>query len=189
MNTQHIALIHRLFTAAETIDLPIWLQGGWAIDGKLHRVTREHQDVDVAFSSERRAEFLSLLRALGGNAIEETDYGFIVALDEVVVDCEPCVRTGGVYELEGLPPGTCPWEKQGNIAGESLRCTSWEAILWDYFYYLEEVPQSSWRSQDFESYALAKASFGDAASERLYEQFKAKYADIRLKSRIKITEK
>ncbi|MBD2067730.1 hypothetical protein H6F93_09345 [Leptolyngbya sp. FACHB-671] len=23
-----------------------------------------------------------------------------------------------------------------------LRCTSWEAILWDYFYYIEEVPQN-----------------------------------------------
>ena len=180
MNTQHIELIHRLFAAAETIDLPIWLQGGWAIDGRLHRVTREHQDIDVAFPSERRAELILLLQSLlqgrgyanGGSAIEETDYGFLITLDGVLVDCEPCVRIGEAYELEGLPPGTCPWEKQGNIAGESLRCISWEAILWDYFYYLEEVPQSSWRAQDFESYALVRAAFGDAALERLHEQFK-----------------
>lgn len=108
--------------------------------------------------------------ANGGSAIEETDYGFLLTVDGVLVDCEPCVWTGEAYELEGLP-ATCPWEKQGNIAGESLRCRSWEAILWDYFYYLEEVPQSSWRSQDFESYALVRASFGDAASGRLHEQF------------------
>ncbi|MGC1394880.1 MAG: aminoglycoside nucleotidyltransferase ANT(2'')-Ia, partial [Coleofasciculaceae cyanobacterium] len=77
--------------------------------------------------------------------------------------------------LEGLPPGTCPWEKQGNIAGEFLRCTSWEAILWDYFYYLEEVPQSSWRPHDLESYALARANFGKAESERLHKQFNEQY--------------
>lgn len=181
MNTQHIALIHRLFAAAETIDLPIWLQGDWALDAKLDRVTREHQDIDIAFPTERKAEFVSLLRALGGSAIEETDYGFLITVDGILVDCEPCVLRGGVYELEGLPPGTCPWEKQGTIAGEFLRCTSWEAILWDYFYYLEEVPQPSWRVQDFESYALTRASFSDAASERLYEQFKAQYAAIGLK--------
>ncbi len=172
MNTQHIALIHRLFAAAETMNLPLWLQGGWAIDAKLHRITREHQDVDIAFPVERKIEFISLLLSIGDGAIEETDYGFLITLDGVLLDCEPCVPSGENYELEGLPAGTCPWQKQGNIAGESLRCTSWEAILWDYFYYLEEVPQSSWRSQDFESYALVRASFGDAASDSLHELFK-----------------
>jgi aminoglycoside 2''-adenylyltransferase len=176
MNTQHITLIHRLFAAAETINLPLWLQGGWAIDGKLDRITREHQDVDVAFPADRRAEFISLLQSLGGSAIEETDYGFLITLDGILVDCEPCLRSGENYELEGLPGGTCPWEKQGIIAGKYIRCVSWEAILWDYFYYLEEVPQSSWRSQDFESYTLVRASFGDAASNRLHQQFKEQYA-------------
>jgi aminoglycoside 2''-adenylyltransferase len=175
MNTQHIALIHRLFTAAETINLPVWLQGGWAIDGKLDRITREHQDIDVAFAADRKPEFISLLQSIGGGAIEETDYGFLMTVDGVLIDCEPCMRLGENYELEGLPPGTCPWEKQGNIAGESLRCTSWEAILWDYFYYLEEVPQSSWRSQDFESYALVRLSFGEAESNRLHQLFKEQY--------------
>lgn len=181
MNTQYmIALIHRLFATAETINLPLWLQGGWAIDAKLHRITREHQDIDVAFPAERQAEFISLLQSLGGGAITETDYGFLITLDGVIIDCEPCVLIGENYELEGLPAGTCPWEKQGHIAGQFLRCTSWEAILWDYFYYLEEVPQSSWRAQDFESYALVKASFGDAASARLHEQFQEQVNVVKL---------
>lgn len=175
MNTQHIALIHRLFSAAETIKLPLWLQGGWAIDGKLHRITREHQDIDIAFPAERKTEFISLLQLFGGGAIEETDYGFLITVDGVLVDCEPCVPIGDHYELEGLPPGTCPWEKQGNIAREFLRCISWEAILWDYFYYLEEVPQSCWRPHDFESYALARASFGTTESDFLHKQFKEQY--------------
>jgi hypothetical protein len=52
MNTQHIVLIDRLFTAAETIDLPLWLPGGWAIDAKLHRITREHQDIWFAVKNQ-----------------------------------------------------------------------------------------------------------------------------------------
>jgi aminoglycoside 2''-adenylyltransferase len=175
MNAKQLVLIHRLFAAAEAINLPIWLQGGWAIDGKLDRITREHQDIDLAFPSDRQAEFISLLRSLGGSTIEQTNYGFLMTIDDILIDCEPCVRTGENYELEGLPLGTCPWEKQGRIAGVFLRCTSWEAILWDYFYYLEEVPQLSWRSQDFESYTLARSSFGDVASDRLHEQFKKKF--------------
>jgi len=169
MNTRHIVIIDRLFTTAETIDLPLWLQGGWAIDAKLHRITREHQDIDLAFPAERRAEFISLLQSLGGGTIEETDYGFLIAVDGILVDCEPCVRVGDNYEVEGLPPGTCPWEKQGSIAGKFYRCNSWEVMLWDYFYYLVEVPQSSWRAHDFDSYALVRASFGEAASDLAIE--------------------
>ncbi len=99
-----------------------------------------------------------------------------MTMQGILVDCEPCVRMGTDYELEGLPLSTCPWEKQGNIAGVPLCCVSWEAILWDYFYYLEEVPQSSWRSPDFECYALARAALDDAESDRLHKQLKAQYA-------------
>jgi len=52
---------------------------------------------DVAFPTDRKAEFLLLLRSLGGNAIEETDYG-LITFDEILVDCEPCVFTGGVHD-------------------------------------------------------------------------------------------
>jgi len=31
MNDRHIELIHQLFSAADQINLPLWLQGGWAI--------------------------------------------------------------------------------------------------------------------------------------------------------------
>ncbi|MBD2504901.1 nucleotidyltransferase domain-containing protein, partial [Anabaena azotica] len=40
MNDLHIELIHQLFAASDKINLPLWLQGGWAIDAKLHRITR-----------------------------------------------------------------------------------------------------------------------------------------------------
>ncbi|MFB2839827.1 hypothetical protein [Floridanema evergladense] len=96
MNDLHIELIHQLFGEADKINMPLWLQGGWASDA--------------------------------------------------------------------------------SIGDKLLRCISWEAILWDYFYYIEEVPQSQWRSKDFFSFALAKESFGEAATQHLHEQFKRQHA-------------
>jgi aminoglycoside 2''-adenylyltransferase len=175
MNDFHIALIHPLFAKAEQMNLPLWLQGGWAIDAKLNRVTREHEDIDIAYPGDRNDDFLTLLHAFGCVITEQTDYGFLADRQGILLDCEPCIRVGDDYELEGLPPGTCPQAPTGRLDGQPLRCTSWEAILWDYFYYIEEVPQRDWRLKDFSSFALAKESFGETATQNLHEQFKRQY--------------
>jgi aminoglycoside 2''-adenylyltransferase len=175
MNHVHIELIHQLFSESDKINMPLWLQGGWAIDAKLNRVTREHEDIDIAYPADRSADFLSLLHCLGCAIAEQTSYGFLADMQGILLDCEPCIRIGDRYELEGLPPGTCPLEPTGSLGGKLLRCTSWEAILWDYFYYIEEVPQSEWRPKDFPSFALAKESFGAIATQNLHEQFKRQY--------------
>lgn len=168
MNTTSL---HQLLHAAEARNLPLWLSGGWAIDARLGRITRPHEDIDIAFPAERREELLALLDALGGGPIETTDYGFLITVNGILLDCEPCVRVGEVYEVEGPPPGTCPWEPQGVIAGVAVRCVSWETILWDYFYYLNEVPLADWRPKDHGSYALARAAYGEAATDELYRRF------------------
>jgi 2''-aminoglycoside nucleotidyltransferase len=175
MNDRHIELIHQLFSEADSINLPLWLQGGWAIDAKLNRITRDHEDIDMAYPDDRSTEFLALLHSLGGVITEQTSYGFLADIQGILLDCEPCIRVGEGYELEGLPPGTCPLEPTGSLDDKLLRCTSWEAILWDYFYYIEEVPQHEWRSKDFSSFALARASFGETKTQNLHQQFKQQY--------------
>lgn len=140
MNDCHIELIHRLFSAADQINLPLWLQGGWAIDAKLNCITREHEDIDIAYPGDRTTEFLALLHSLEGVITEQTSYGFLAEMQGILLDCEPCIRAGVVYELKGLPPGTCPTENTGSLGGKLLCGTSWETVLWDYFFYLEEVP-------------------------------------------------
>lgn len=157
--------------------MPLWLQGGWAIDAKLNRITREHEDIDIAYPGNRTSDFLALLRSRGGVLTEQTSYGFLAEMQGVLLDCEPCVQIGASYELEGLPPGTCPLEPTGSLGGKLLRCTSWEAVLWDYFYYIEEVPQSEWRPKDFLSFTLAKESFGEMETQRLHEQFKRQFRE------------
>jgi 2''-aminoglycoside nucleotidyltransferase len=176
MNDLHIQLIHQLFLEADKINLPLWLQGGWAIDAKLNRITREHEDIDIAYPSDRSADFLSLLDDFGCVVTEQISYGFLANRQGILLDCEPCIRIEDQYELEDLPPGTCPLEPTGSLGGKLLRCTSWETILWDYFYYIEEVPQSEWRPKDFSSFAIAKASFGETATGILHEQFKQQYS-------------
>ena len=42
-------------------------------------------------------------------------------------------------------------------------------------YYIEEVPQSEWRPKDFLSFALAKESFGETATQHLHEQFRGQH--------------
>lgn len=175
MNDRHIELIQQLFSAADQINLPLWLQGGWAIDAKLNRITRDHEDIDIAYPDDLTIDFLALLHSLGSAITEQTSYGFLAEIQGILLDCELCLRVGESYELEGLPPGTCPPEPTGSLGGKLLRCTSWEAILWDYFYYIEEVPQSEWRSKDFSSFAIARESFGELETQNLHEQFKRQY--------------
>ncbi len=168
----HLELMRRLFAEADRRRLPLWISGGWAIDARLGRVTREHDDIDVAFPAERQSEFLELLQKLGGRVTEETDYGFLAAVGETLVDCEPCHRRGDAYEIEGVPSGSCPDGDEGAIAGFPIRCVSWAAILWDYFHYLDETPQSTWPAKDVDSYRLARAAVGEAEADRLFALFR-----------------
>lgn len=167
MNATHIPFIHKLFATAEEQSIPLWLESGWAIDARLHRITREHDDIDLAFPIEGQDQFMALLQTFGSGQIEKTDYGFLIYVHDVLLDCEPCIQHGNHYELEDFPVNSCPWEKQGTIKGIPVRCTSWEAILWEYFGYLDEVPQKLWRPKDFESYAIVRQSLGDAQVEKL----------------------
>lgn len=171
MNTAQIALIHTILNTAEAQGLPLWLESGWAIDARLGRVTREHEDIDLAFPAEQSDQFMSLLKHLGGGDVEETDYGFLIYVSDILLDCEPCHRQGQSYELEDTPAGSCPWEKQGHLDGVAVRCTSWEAILWEYFYYLEEVSQAEWRPKDIQSYILLQQILGENKITELHQAF------------------
>jgi 2''-aminoglycoside nucleotidyltransferase len=174
-----VTLIQELLADAEWQELPLWLESGWAMDARLGRIAREHGDIDLAFPAERRTEFQSLLRAFGCGCFERTEYGFLVSVRGVLLDCEPCIRINSAYELEGAPPGSCPWDKQGTIAGVPVRCTSWSAILWEYLHYLDEVPVSSWQPKDFAGYATACRELGEPAVKQLRQAFAlAKNADL-----------
>jgi 2''-aminoglycoside nucleotidyltransferase len=173
MNADHIALIHDLQQVCDLMDLPIWLESGWAVDARLGRITREHEDVDFAVPAGRMDDFKNLLVARGASDFQQMDYGFLVQAGKgVLLDCEPCHWSGKTYELEGVPAGSCPAEKQGVLAGVPVRCTSWAAILWEYFYYLDEMPYASWPVKDKASYQLVQHTVGEKEVARLHALFR-----------------
>jgi 2''-aminoglycoside nucleotidyltransferase len=174
VNQRHLNLIGSLLDNAELRDMPLWIGGGWAIDARLGRITREHEDIDVTYPAERHSEFVTLLQTLGGSVTEETDYGFLADVQGVLVDCEPAGWTGASYEIDDTPVGSCPDAQEGMLDGRRIRCTSWEAILWDYFYYLDEVPQSQWRKKDHQSYDLACTAYGIQRTAHLHALFKSR---------------
>ncbi len=61
-NGPQIEAIRKLFTVAEAWGLPLWLENGWAIDAWLGRITRPHEEIDIAFPEDRKGEYRNLMR-------------------------------------------------------------------------------------------------------------------------------
>ncbi|NJK50734.1 hypothetical protein HC931_23770 [Candidatus Gracilibacteria bacterium] len=74
--TEHLSVIRALFDAAESRGLLLWLESGWAIDARLGRITREHEDIDIAFARDEEAIYREILKTLGFDRHEEMEYGF-----------------------------------------------------------------------------------------------------------------
>lgn len=49
MNKKQIKLIHLLFSETNKINMPLWSNGGWAIDAKIEKITCDHEDIDITF--------------------------------------------------------------------------------------------------------------------------------------------
>ncbi|MBV6597940.1 aminoglycoside nucleotidyltransferase ANT(2'')-Ia, partial [Acinetobacter baumannii] len=60
--------------------------------------------------------------------------------------------------------------------GRPVRCNSWEAIIWDYFYYADEVPPVDWPTKHIEAYRFACTSPGAEKVEVLRAAFRSRYA-------------
>jgi aminoglycoside 2''-adenylyltransferase len=174
LNDRHLRLIFQMLDEADTLRLPLWLQGGWAVDARLGRITREHHDIDFAVPSDRLEEFESMLARLGAGTPHRVDYGFLVHVDGVLLDCEPCIPAAEGYELGGVPAGACPEAREGVLRGRPVHCASWTAIAWDYFHYLDEVPLARWPAKDRDAWALVRAEVGVATIEHWHRRFRAR---------------
>ncbi|GIZ54140.1 nucleotidyltransferase domain-containing protein [Noviherbaspirillum aridicola] len=175
MNIAQVRLIHQIMTSADTCGIPLWISGGWAIDARLGEITRDHDDIDLTFPADRQADFEAMLADLGGQVTERTDYGFLARLRGVLLDCEPARWSGTAYEIDDAPEGSCPANAEGILEGIPVRCNSWEAILWDYFYYLDEVPRIQWPGKHVQSYAMVVAALGDDRVRSLRAVFDSRH--------------
>lgn len=155
-NARHVELIRRLMLRADTVELPLWLTGGWAVDARLGRETAQ--------------QVLELAHALGGH--REID----VRVEGVVLDCEPCVHRDGGRAVDGMPADSCPEAKEGRIAATALRCASWQALLWSYFDHLQRRPLASWAPKYRDGYALAREAVGPVQAEAWLALYRAQGA-------------
>jgi hypothetical protein len=96
--------VHALF---ESQSRPYWIAGGWAIDYFLGRVTREHEDVDVAILRSDEQAFRAHLKdwelwpGLGNDQLEDQPISIEQPLPahREVLWCRPTAHTSWAFEL------------------------------------------------------------------------------------------
>ncbi|OWA35247.1 hypothetical protein B9G55_11335 [Saccharibacillus sp. O16] len=75
---QQLDILRELGTVFQAIDEPFWLRGGWAIDFRVGRVLREHEDLDLVALSSARQPLAEKLEAAGFESVlindKQTDY-------------------------------------------------------------------------------------------------------------------
>ena len=103
-NQAQLDLLARLLEAAARRELPVWLGGGWAIDARLGRITRAHDDLDLTYPAARHDEFVELIGTLGATVTGITGYGFLADRGGVLLDCEPAHWTGTAWEVGARRP-------------------------------------------------------------------------------------
>jgi aminoglycoside 2''-adenylyltransferase len=171
MNSAQLDLIKEIFTKAEQRGIPLWLASGWAIDARLGNTIREHDDIDIVFPQEKRAEFEALLQELGCDNKQETDYGFLMYKDGIQIDTEPCQSMGTGYGFEGYPDNSCPYDKEGQLGEWNVRVVSWEGMLYKFMFFKEDVPEQDWNTKNIQNLKIVEAHVDPKRRAEIQELF------------------
>lgn len=172
MNSEQLEIIQAIFTKAEEQNIPLWLDGGWAIDAKLGKITREHGDIDIGFPEDRRADYQEILDELGFIQTEEFDYGFLSKKGDVLLDSEICKKVDGGYTMESFPRNTCPNEKNGQLEGLKVRCISWDKMYVEFLYLAKEVKKDDWEPKHHASLEIIQEHLSPARRKELEDGFR-----------------
>ncbi len=149
MNTKQLEIIKNIVIRAEEEGLVLWLDGGWAIDFLLGKISRDHSDIDIVFEITKKDIYKKILSDLGFSDKEDTDYGFLSFNDSILIDSESCEMKDGTYRLEGYPENSFPIEKTGTLNNFHLRCVSWDKMFIEYLWLEKQVPKSEWQPKHF----------------------------------------
>lgn len=168
---KQLEAIRVLFEVAETHGMSLWLENGWAIDARVGRVTRDHEDIDIAYPRDRERDYFNLIGSLGYTRHEQTDYGTLSWRGDILLDSEPCQQIGDEYNFAGYPRGSCPRAKEGDLGGCRLRCVSWEALYYEILGNIRDIPQENWRAKDYDSLRLVEAHLSEQSRRELRERF------------------
>jgi lincosamide nucleotidyltransferase A/C/D/E len=117
--------------------IPVWLDGGWAIDALLGRERRPHDDLDLVAASEDVPRIGAALDELGYIRVAAGDPRIVVMLDDVghQVDVHPVVFTpagNGIYQMttggEWVYPGH-GFSGSGKVLGRGVPCLTPEVLM------------------------------------------------------------
>ncbi|MGB3478176.1 MAG: aminoglycoside nucleotidyltransferase [bacterium] len=169
---EHVEAIKELFEETEKRGIMLWLENGWAIDARLCKITRAHEDIDVVYTHKQESEYKKLIQFLGYGKYEKTDYGFLTWKGNILLDSEPCFQINEEDNFKDFPKGSCPIEKQGIIRGYKVRCVSWEAMYFEFLGYIEEIPKDKWRNKDFESFRIVEEHLDEGSRHLLRDLHK-----------------
>ena len=117
--------------------VPVWLDGGWAIDALLGRERRRHDDLDVVAALEHVARIETALGELGYRRADTGEPRSVVMLDADgrQVDVHPVVFTAagdGVYQMTTGGDWIYPrhgFSGSGEVLGRPVPCLTPEVMM------------------------------------------------------------
>jgi lincosamide nucleotidyltransferase A/C/D/E len=120
-----------------TRGVPVWLDGGWAIDALLGRQRRRHDDLDVVAALENVAGIEAALGELGYLRVDADDARIVVMLDADghQIDVHPVVFTAqgaGIYQMTTGGDWIYPrrgFSGSGDVLGRRVACLTPEVMM------------------------------------------------------------
>ena len=122
-----------LYTKLENLGIKIWIDGGWAVDALLEKVTRAHSDLDIAIQRKDTSQFRKYLQSQGYKEIERDEdkkWDFVFRDDgghEIDVHSFSFDGDGLIVEKDEYPDGSLDGE--GIINGQRVRCVASEHLV------------------------------------------------------------
>jgi lincosamide nucleotidyltransferase A/C/D/E len=118
-------------------DIPVWLDGGWAVDALLGTQTRSHDDLDLVTRVEHNRHIVAALEELGYAVVYDASPSCFVLVDPAghQVDVHPAaMQPSGdcVYRMENGEDWIFPaagFGGVGRILGQDVPCLTPEVVL------------------------------------------------------------
>lgn len=133
-----LRVIRKVIEATQTADIPVWLFGGWGLDARIGRITREHGDVEFWVERIHAEQSKAVLAGAGATALatQPPEEACEFTWDDVLFSTAYFDRQpgGSFYQLQGrwsdwlFPPGSFG-DEPGMLDGTPVPAMSVSGML------------------------------------------------------------
>ena len=131
--------------------VPIWIDGGWAVDGCLGTQTRRHDDLDIVIEERDLSTAVAVLQERGYRPVPRPDtrpWNFVLGDDAgheidfhvIVLDARGNGRYGPAENADSYPAAALAGT--GRIDGRAVACTTPEWLVQSHTGY--EIDETDW---------------------------------------------